>query len=932
MPKEILTINDLSKGINSDLSPNDISDNQVVNAINFLLDKNGKIRPINGFSQYGISGFNLDEENEPWIYNQLNGFGAISFRLDYNAYGTRQNSDWIAFQHEINKIIIFDVKYPLLYFKYTLENGLYNFFFHNGFLYINNKNFSVNSPLRKWGYFSNTHFKGMSRNNFDDTGTINYEYSSSGFSLIEANSVDFNFISLPHSLMEGSEKAYCIINGALIEAKNPGPQYNDYKLVFNFIIPQQNQSCYLSEKNIIFDINFNGISTVAHPLSNTIPGTQSFKSWFNTYATQYVKNIIEVKELKNLYSDKFDNVDNLSDIKLSGIDFKNGESYIYDVDGDGTLANNIYDDWTMLSPAMQNQINAVDFLDSSYPTRVFELKQISHDAYDLFFGTSNELTETKFENTVIFESSTGSGYGIVSENNISFSNANGNIILNNSLTSHNSSIYFHANPNNGVSVLLLYKKIINTENPFIEGRYQFIATYLFKDETESAPIFSNLLTQIEKNESLQINIKLAFNNTYKYNLNAVGIKFYIKNLETSDVFYIGYLDFNNGFKTHSRNDYLPLIPYCELDSNNQKVIELDDNHAIKTGFINIERPISKTFKYETGFDIDDNVNTRFKKAVIANSRLFCVNVKHDEEFPDRMVISPVNRPSILPKNNFIEIVSNDGDEYITISKFGSKILAFKRNYLYIINISSNDPSTFYLEASKFGAGCEYEDAVVSTEFGVFWINSNGIYFYDGETVINLALNRIENKIRQLLTNAKMMTAGYDYIYKKVLFLIKNTSNNSTVFVYDVKNNGFVNITRELSYPLPNDSNFISINGNCCILNPFYIAKYDESSYLSKERILETKKYDFGQPHVRKKIRRFYAHFIGNINLDNITFEYRIDDNEYQTITSELQVSGNLILFDLPSSVTCYTVQLKITGNVTFEINDISIIYRRKLPK
>lgn len=96
--------------------------------------------------------------------------------------------------------------------------------------------------------------------------------------------------------------------------------------------------------------------------------------------------------------------------------------------------------------------------------------------------------------------------------------------------------------------------------------------------------------------------------------------------------------------------------------------------------------------------------------------------------------------------------------------------------------------------------------------------------------------------------------------------------------------------------------------------------------------LDTKKYDMGYPSVRKKIRRFYISFDGNQIVGDIQLEYRVDDCDWIEVNDIEVINNNIYMFDLPRSITSYWIQLRITGNMQHAIQDISIIYRPKLPK
>ena len=65
------------------------------------------------------------------------------------------------------------------------------------------------------------------------------------------------------------------------------------------------------------------------------------------------------------------------------------------------------------------------------------------------------------------------------------------------------------------------------------------------------------------------------------------------------------------------------------------------------------------------------------------------------------------------------------DEIIKLEEFADRILSFKRNTLYIINVSDEEE---YLENVYHGYGIEEPHQAVKTQHGVVFVNSSGLYF------------------------------------------------------------------------------------------------------------------------------------------------------------------------------------------------------------
>ena len=88
--------------------------------------------------------------------------------------------------------------------------------------------------------------------------------------------------------------------------------------------------------------------------------------------------------------------------------------------------------------------------------------------------------------------------------------------------------------------------------------------------------------------------------------------------------------------------------------------------------------------------------------------------------------------------NFTYGAANDGDDVTALEGFGDRVLQFKNNIVYIINVSKQYD---YVELSVKHAGISNPSQVVQTDKGVYWANRKGLWWYNGENVINLLQNR-----------------------------------------------------------------------------------------------------------------------------------------------------------------------------------------------
>ena len=104
-------------------------------------------------------------------------------------------------------------------------------------------------------------------------------------------------------------------------------------------------------------------------------------------------------------------------------------------------------------------------------------------------------------------------------------------------------------------------------------------------------------------------------------------------------------------------------------------------------------------------------------------------------FADGMMYSMPNKPGLFPELNVFDSPSSDGTPITALVAFKDKILQFKQDALYVINISN--PTQYYTEASFRNCGVMNPCQTFQTPFGVIFANYIGCFIYDGSKVISL---------------------------------------------------------------------------------------------------------------------------------------------------------------------------------------------------
>ena len=167
---------------------------------------------------------------------------------------------------------------------------------------------------------------------------------------------------------------------------------------------------------------------------------------------------------------------------------------------------------------------------------------------------------------------------------------------------------------------------------------------------------------------------------------------------------------------------------------------------------------SLTYKIVNGYDAYDNLEARWSHSVVVNRRLYAANVRQKtastadlnmgtaqntseyKNYPDRILRSPVNKFDILPSRSEITVASNDGQTIQALKAYKGKLLQFKEETIYIINVSEDFE---YLEDQIEGIGVKRPDAVCDTDIGVAWTSHKGVYLYDGQKIVELTDGKID---------------------------------------------------------------------------------------------------------------------------------------------------------------------------------------------
>ena len=502
-------------------------------------------------------------------------------------------------------------------------------------------------------------------------------------------------------------------------------------------------------------------------------------------------------------------------------------------------------------------------------------------------------------------------------------------------------------------------------NGFQPGLYNFYHTYLYdKEKQESLPFnfidvgseninkVNILGSSILFNFDVYINSHNSDADTYSFSKRINGSRLYYKVEENDNFYLIGELDFvNKGLK------WLP--EGLEMNYSMANTSNTSGNWLGKTAIIKGISPdtanLIDTFKTINGYgSVTETLDAKFKTATVHGRRVYIGNVQQgSDNFPDRMLKSMVNKFDVFPDTvGNIDVVINDGESIIKLESFADRILQFKENTLYVINVSEN---VDFLEDTLVGKGCSFSYHVTKTDYGISWFNKFGVYFYNGKQVLNL----LEKDGRRLISEddwEAFITDGVDgsaddtdmssshiaYIPRSREIYIRN--ENSDTYCYDFllrawsQGSGlFLDFGQPSNFALDSDQDLIYVDRSS---NKKRTLKWNpDSTNNGGSFIYATKDIDFGQPHVRKKIYKLYISYTSDAN--GVVPVYYSVDGDTSLNTTAVAVSA--MALSKPQwtvaeykfnddAKSCNSIRLQFGGATTggdFAINDITIVYRIK---
>jgi len=384
-------------------------------------------------------------------------------------------------------------------------------------------------------------------------------------------------------------------------------------------------------------------------------------------------------------------------------------------------------------------------------------------------------------------------------------------------------------------------------------------------------------------------------------------------------------------------------------------------NIVQSGFVEFSSwPRTEVYGARSGYSQNlHSIDAKYKTAVVANRRTYIGNVKFTDKGGnevvkgDAIIKSPVNSFDVFPATNILEATVNDGDEIVKLEVYADRLLQFKKHKLEILNISQ---AVEFLEETFHHKGIGHQAAVCNTDYGIAWVNKLGCYLFDGQKVIDL----LEKGGIQIISESDWNTFTNDPVTKepmigyipnkRQLIVVDDISTNGdgAIFLYDMVTKSWVKGSDDTIQDQVKTNFVTDWDGNLVWVHTHATstpAQWDDTSASSSSLSIKTKDIDFGNPGQKKTVYKVYISYKGDGSSTTVKYGvngetdagdlYAFDSANLANKSSSENLETWHIATLKPGTASqakdIYSFQIILggTGGATFEINDMSIVYRLK---
>lgn len=464
------------------------------------------------------------------------------------------------------------------------------------------------------------------------------------------------------------------------------------------------------------------------------------------------------------------------------------------------------------------------------------------------------------------------------------------------------------------------------------GTYEFAQTFIYDGVQESLPTVMTGLITVSANQRIDLSIIAS----HGYDERITGGRIYFRDSTSKGEFQLAAdIDLTYGCRTNLEARYV-----------GWSTIYSQASFLFCT--VSIQDPNADTYSSLNGYNADlssisiGNTGEGYKTSVVSNRRRFVANVKSINDKgqtvvqSDRLMYSEINRFDTFPPTNFIDIGVNDGEDFVKIESYADRLLAYKNRTLYVINVGGGSDTQWFLESEHKNMGVDFHAAVVKTDFGVAWVNKNGLFFYDGSQIRNLQSKVLESEWTSFVNDDTII--GYEPTHKHLVIVRDAAASGGTsgdAYVYSFITNSFTFVEDMVDNAVK--TNIITdLHNNMTLgVGTDELESYDGEPDSGATFDIKLKDDDFGLPNIVKKIYGVTVEYAsGASNSNGVKYFYTNDSGTKQgtanagtlaSTSNDLDV--NRITFGSPLFASSFQVQIDLDGSSVQKVNSVGVEYR-----
>ena len=565
-------------------------------------------------------------------------------------------------------------------------------------------------------------------------------------------------------------------------------------------------------------------------------------------------------------------------------------------------------------------------------------------------------------------------------------------------------------PGDGI-LLEAVSSVGSNQGTWPRGDYEFAQSFVYEGNQESKVVkLEGDDITMESNEMMYIRVHvsgvsdLTQNNTY-INQRLIGGRVYTRKSQSDDFWSLLIdIDFRvldtgtgGGTRLSTIDDYDAWDTVRDADGGSGTLgITHSNFEGFKSKLYSVRRPSIESYENLNGFSsgehalsFGESAGYGYKTSVVAGSRVFVGNVYYKDtdgiakRMGDTILYTPNNKYDTFPSSFKLDIGGSDGDEFTALAYSGGALFAFKKQSLFVIDVSNPSDAGWKLLNKHIGLGVAGPWAVINTGEGIAWVSKSGVYLFQGNNLVNLssAKTSFNDWASFYDTTNQGPSIGFDPSSNKIL-VSNNVNAGTSIRIFNLITKTFTDsyalATSGTYWGLPGGSNTSmsnmvtftgselqdgsnaainpnggvliyadeSASGNNCDLYSLSLATTGTSAFT-----IVTKDDDLGHPHTTKKIYEVNVEYVSTNVSTAIDVRYEIDGNDTPdssstalgTNQSLTGVSGfdntNVLNFKPSSPISCRSIAFRITNYnessgsaVKLKILSISVRFRAILKK